>query len=1712
MAEKEINPIISGGGGCFRKGSQIQLQHGKTIAIEELKIGDEVLSFDENGDLHVGRVTKVHFHSDPQPILLVRFWNGKFFPTPNHWVLNQYGAFVEVDTMSMDMDALVDGMGHLRPITGKDVVGYEPVWNLTVEPYHTFICDNVRVHNGGHRERFPVISGGGGGSKGGGGRVSVEAKDNLDSKSSLSIIDLLGEGQIGGLVNGAKSIYINGTPLMNATGAYNFQGVAWDQRVGTQSQQPITGFVNVAPTSNPNGPAGDLPQSVADVETPHFVNQLVSFDLPVTYSVQNTNATRIRVIINIPQLLTQDKATGDVNGGKITFAINISVDGGGFSTLLATQTIRGKTSSKFLKSYDLAIPAGTLRTIQVIRTTKDSTTLSKVNAFYLDTVVEIIDSKLNYPNSAMVAVTIDPQYFSSVPSRAYLVSGLVCRVPSNYDPATNTYGSVWNGSFRMLATSNPAWILFDLLTHKRYGLGQNISESQIDKAKLYEIGKYCDQLVPNGFGGFEKRFTINTQITQLMDAYKVIADISSAFRGMAYWDGSGVQFYQDSPSDPVILHSNANVKDGVFTYTGSSLKDRHSVVHVRWNDPSDSYKQKVEYVENRDLIQRFGIRKVETVAFGCTSRGQAQRVGRWILYTEQAESNMVTYQVGLDSALVRPGQIVKIQDMYRAGKRMSGRIASTTLTSVSLDGAIDLVGSNAILTLMMPDGTMVDRTVINPPGHHDTLGWISPLPDLPVENSMWSVTEPGNLVPMLARVINVAADAGGTEFTISAVEHNPSKYAAIEEGLAIQQPPTTVIDANFDPASNVTFFESTYFQSPGVLGIKLHVSWEGRAKRWIVRWRWAPASDLDAVSNWTTQFVDTPDLELVGISVGTYDFTIVGISALDNKSPETNASYSVLGKRSPPGQPTNLQALGDWRSIILKWVNPDDFDLSHIEVWSSNLPLTDPTLATKLVDVVGTTFTHSGLNPSTTVYYWVRAVNAWGVAGPFNSNLPTSATTLLEVNYIMDALNGAINESALTQSLAQRIDLIDADELMAGSVNNRIAAIASGQTPVQVHFAIFAPNPPNRVGDLWFSFPPDSKMYEWNGSTWVGKPQADLPFGLYFTSAEPTGVFHEGDLWIDTTKTNGDAGFIHQWDGLIWAETTNPQIMATYRSIASARSSAIAQSASLINTVQSRLDNFSGSTAVSIEEKMTTTVDTVSGLSGQYSVKVDNNGYVAGFGLASTPKNGTPLSEFYIRADRFAVGTPTAPRTVDQDGNPVSPVPPADFPFVVIPSSTVINGVTVPAGTYIRQAWIGNGWIDNAKIGNVIQSANFNIDDPTIAGWQIDKAGNVTVHGALNVRSADGSYILKTGKLTEGSGNNLLTNPSFSGGSYFFWASTSNPALNYGVNLSADWVLGGTTSVGYSNAVAYAHQTGADQTINGVFYQDVPMVEGGLWYEASVYTGAHRCAAQIIIQWYDASNAFILNSGSPFNSAEKAGGKNMGDYKRLFVAAQAPANAVRAQVWLYKGPTFVGQADSYAFFAMPLFARCYPNQENPSPWSAGKPALALGDGVYNHGSMALLNQIPNGTYIANAIVDTLHVAGNAITAPMWWGFGGTIWAFAADVGLAIVPVMLPAIGGFNETINWLITISGNIHCNTGVAEVGFSIAHNGAPVSAGATFIPNAGAIFSVNAPESSAFSISGMLQLSTLQSRYIVLSSGSSGTGNIQLNNLNITAVAYRR
>lgn len=745
---------------------------------------------------------------------------------------------------------------------------------------------------------------GGGGGKGGGGtsRAAVESPDSLQSVSYARVVDAISEGEIyGAFLTGLKWIKLDKTPIENADGSYNFSGVVAQWQNGTQAQPYLPGF--------------------SFVESEQQVNVEIKAAVPVIRTISDPNANVARLTLMIPALTFQDSSTGDISGSSVQIAIDLQSNGGGYANVL-NDTITGKTRSKYFRAYRVTLTGSPPWDIRVRRITADSANSNLQNQTWLASYATIIETKLRYPNTAVIGIQLDARQFNSVPRRSYLLRGLIIKVPTNYDPIARTYSGSWDGTFKLAYSNNPAWCWYDLVTNPRYGLGDYVGIAQVDKWKLYTIGQYCDETVPDGFGGFEPRFTCNIYLQTREEAYKVLNDLASIFRGMIYWGAGSVTATQDAPKDPVAMFSCANVIDGHFSYSGSARSQRHTVALVRWNDPASSYAQRTEYVEDQQGLNLFGYRPTDVIAVGCTSRGQAHRVGLWLLYTERLETDTVSFTAGLDAAYLRPGDIIQIQDQNRAGLRLSGRlVANPSSTSVQIDSRITIdPGKTYTLYCTLPDGTSEAKILTNSAGTADTLTFATAFSATPLINSIWLVSA-SDLVPQLANVLAVA-ESDTTNFAVTALFHNPTKFNAVENNLSIEPQQISILTGAATqppPPTNLNLSEQIY--SDGFTArSKISASWQAPAyqfiKGYFVQYKIGDGNRITVDSSQTA-----PAAEILNVGVNDVTIYVRTVNTGGLLSAPLEGTFSAAGLTSAPAAITGLSLVQLGAMAVLKW-NP----------------------------------------------------------------------------------------------------------------------------------------------------------------------------------------------------------------------------------------------------------------------------------------------------------------------------------------------------------------------------------------------------------------------------------------------------------------------------------------------------------------------------------------------------------------------------------------------------------------------------------------------------------------------------------------------------------------------------------------------------------------------------------------------------------------------
>ncbi|KLU16527.1 MULTISPECIES: host specificity protein J [Xenorhabdus] len=604
------------------------------------------------------------------------------------------------------------------------------------------------------------------GKGGGGGSTPTLVDDNLKNKQFLRIVDLVGEGQIEGPVGGLHGFRINGTPIVDKNGNPNINGVTVQWRAGTQSQEPLSDYPFVE---------SEIPVSVE-----------VKKDTPILRSVSNRDVDRVRFTLGVSQLIQTD-SKGNQSNSSVQMAIDVN-DGSGWQHVKTVQIGPGKISGQYLESHTIDAPKKKPFQIRVSRLTDDSKNDQLRNGTVWASYTEITDTLMSYPNSAVVGMRIDRSQFADTPKRTYHIKGMIIQVPDNYNPETREYKGVWTGRFKPAYSNNPAWIFYDLVTNTRYGIGKLMGSFGCDKFALYAIAQYCDKPVPDGFGGTEPRFTCNAYIATQRKARDVLDDLASVFRGMQVWDGLKLTAFQDRPSDPVWTFTNANVIEGKFNYSSAAKKARHTMIEVTWTNPDNGWKDEREIIQDDELVARLGINVKKVTAFGCTSRGQAHRVGKWIIETEKLETDSVTFSAGREGINCIPGDIVEIADNTFAAARIGGRVLSFSGKTVRIDAPAEFSkGESGYFSYMGSEGKFVrvDIESVNSD--------VVTLKDEPKGLRQWGVfsISKRSLVTRLFRVMSIAEDSKAGNYNFTCIQHEPQKEAIVDSGADFKGNPAT---------------------------------------------------------------------------------------------------------------------------------------------------------------------------------------------------------------------------------------------------------------------------------------------------------------------------------------------------------------------------------------------------------------------------------------------------------------------------------------------------------------------------------------------------------------------------------------------------------------------------------------------------------------------------------------------------------------------------------------------------------------------------------------------------------------------------------------------------------------------------------------------------------------------------------------------------------
>ncbi|MEF5518919.1 host specificity protein J, partial [Escherichia coli] len=829
------------------------------------------------------------------------------------------------------------------------------------------------------------------------GHTPREAKDNLKSTQLLSVIDAISEGPIEGPVDGLKSVLLNSTPVLDSDGNTNIAGVTVVFRAGEQEQTPPEGFES----------SGS--ETVLGTE--------VKYDTPITRAITSANIDRLRFTFGV-QALVETTSKGDQNPSEVRLLVQIQRNGGWVTE--KDITIKGKTTSQYLASVVVDNLPPRPFNIRMRRMTPDSTTDQLQNKTLWSSYTEIIDVKQCYPNTALVGVQVDSEQFGSQQvSRNYHLRGRILQVPSNYNPQTRQYSGIWDGTFKPAYSNNMAWCLWDMLTHPRYGMGKRLGAADVDKWALYVIGQYCDQSVPDGFGGTEPRITCNAYLTTQRKAWDVLSDFCSAMRCMPVWNGQTLTFVQDRPSDKVWTYNRSNVvmpDDGApFRYSFSALKDRHNAVEVNWIDPDNGWETATELVEDSQAIARYGRNVTKMDAFGCTSRGQAHRAGLWLIKTELLETQTVDFSVGAEGLRHVPGDVIEICDDDYAGISTGGRVlaVNSQTRTLTLDREITLPSSGTTL-ISLVDGSGNPVSVEVQSVTDGVKVKVSRVPDGVAEYSVWGLKLP-TLRQRLFRCVSIRENDDGT-YAITAVQHVPEKEAIVDNG------------AHFDGDQSGTVNGVT---PPAVQHLTAEVTADSGEYQVLARWdtpkvvkgvsfmlRLTVTADDGSERLVSTARTTETTYRFRQLALGRYTLTVRAVNAWGQQGDPASVSFRIAA----PAAPSQIELTPGYFQITatphLAVYDPT----VQFEFWFSEKRIADIRQVETSARYLGTALywiaASINIRPGHDYYFYVRSVNTVGKSAFVEAvGRPSD-----DASGYLDFFKGEIGKSHLAQELWTQID------------------------------------------------------------------------------------------------------------------------------------------------------------------------------------------------------------------------------------------------------------------------------------------------------------------------------------------------------------------------------------------------------------------------------------------------------------------------------------------------------------------------------------------------------------------------------------------------------------------------------------------------------------------------------------------------------------------
>ncbi|STK50903.1 phage attachment tail tip protein J [Escherichia coli] len=1001
------------------------------------------------------------------------------------------------------------------------------------------------------------------------GHTPREAKDNLKSTQLLSVIDAISEGPVEGPVDGLKSVLLNSTPVLDTEGNTNISGVTVVFRAGEQEQTPPEGFES----------SGS--ETVLGTE--------VKYDTPITRTITSANIDRLRFTFGV-QALVETTSKGDRNLSEVRLLVQIQRNGGWVTE--KDITIKGKTTSQYLASVVVDNLPPRPFNIRMRRMTPDSTTDQLQNKTLWSSYTEIIDVKQCYPNTALVGVQVDSEQFGSQQvSRNYHLRGRILQVPSNYNPQTRQYSGIWDGTFKPAYSNNMAWCLWDMLTHPRYGMGKRLGAADVDKWALYIIGQYCDQSVPDGFGGTEPRITCNAWLTTQRKAWDVLSDFCSAMRCMPVWNGQTLTFVQDRPSDKVWTYNRSNVvmpDDGApFRYSFSALKDRHNAVEVNWIDPNNGWETATELVEDTQAIARYGRNVTKMDAFGCTSRGQAHRAGLWLIKTELLETQTVDFSVGAEGLRHVPGDVIEICDDDYAGISTGGRVlaVNSQTRTLTLDREITLPSSGTTL-ISLVDGNGNPVSVEVQSVTDGVKVKVSRVPDGVAEYSVWGLKLP-TLRQRLFRCVSIRENDDGT-YAITAVQHVPEKEAIVDNG------------AHFDGDQSGTVNGVT---PPAVQHLTAEVTADSGEYQVLARWdtpkvvkgvsfllRLTVTADDGSERLVSTARTAETTYRFRQLALGRYTLTVRAVNARGQQGDPASVSFRI----NAPAKPATIELTPGYFQITavprLAVYDPT----VQFEFWFSEKRITNTAQVEKSARYLGTgsqwTVQGSRIKPGTDFWFYVRSVNLVGKS----AFVEASGQPSNDGEGYLEIFRGLIDETLLGQALKERID--------ASALRTEVTQL---EEDIRQRMDTDIAEVTRKIGKAENSL-----------TQLVAKKNEDQTLAIAQVSQKVDRVSSE----ISQTVSQGQS--------------------ENARQIAQVRQYVDKKGSEITSTTDKKL----GDQAVTIQQIQRVQSDTRNELNAMYMLKVQKtkNGipYVAGIGAGIEDVDGQTLSNILLQADRIAMITP----------------------------------------------------------------------------------------------------------------------------------------------------------------------------------------------------------------------------------------------------------------------------------------------------------------------------------------------------------------------------------------------------------------------------------------------------------------------------------------